>query len=310
MNLEHIKYFLKIAEYKSISKAAIALEVSQPYLSSILKIQENELNFKIFDRTSRGVTLTSKGALFLDYCKEIQNYMDKIDSLKESSAQNSGFSVVTNFSYTMLNLYYQFNASQKNIANMLKFQETKNHTIPQLVSNNQFDIGIMHYESLNKKNVFKLLSDKDLIFTELFSEPLYAVVSKTHPLYNNASVQLRELKKYTLLIEKFKQNLEGYMGSSSFLFNIFKDFDIENMSFENNKSLFFFLSKSNTHFTLGQYSHNTSNPFVLNSEIKYLPITDIDITLITGYILKNNQRPSTCLNDFIKFIEKNYSPVI
>lgn len=306
MNIEHIKYFLKIVECNSISKAAFALNVSQPYLSSIVKAQEIELNFKIFDRSSRGVTLTSKGSTFLDYCKEIQHYVDKIDSLKEKSNINMGLSIITNFSYTMLNLYYQFSTSQKNIANILKFQEAKNHIIPQLVSTDQFDIGIMHYESLNKDNVFKLLSEKELIFTELFSEPLYAVVSKTHPLYNNSSVQFHELKKYTLLIEKFKQNLEGYMGSSSFLFNIFKDFDIEDINFENNKSLFFFLSKSSTHFTLGQYSHNNSNPFVLNSELKYLPITDIDIKIITGYILKNNKQSSICLEDFIKFIEKNY----
>ena len=69
-NYEHYKVFCKIAECKSISKAAEQLFVSQPAVSLAIKQLENDINTKLFYRTQKGVSLTVEGELLYSYVKQ------------------------------------------------------------------------------------------------------------------------------------------------------------------------------------------------------------------------------------------------
>ena len=63
MELRQLEYFREIASTGSINEAARHLNMSQPPLSYQIRQLENELNVKLFDRTSKGVTLTEAGKL-------------------------------------------------------------------------------------------------------------------------------------------------------------------------------------------------------------------------------------------------------
>ena len=61
MTLQQLRYAIGIAETGSFNKAAEKLYVSQPSLTAAIRDLEDELNILIFNRTSRGVSLTSEG---------------------------------------------------------------------------------------------------------------------------------------------------------------------------------------------------------------------------------------------------------
>ena len=61
IQFQQIIYFLKIAELRSINKAAAKLYVSQPSLSQSIKNLEDELNIRLFRRSNKGVVLTEDG---------------------------------------------------------------------------------------------------------------------------------------------------------------------------------------------------------------------------------------------------------
>ena len=61
MTLQQLRYAIAIAETGSFNKAAEKLYISQPSLTAAIKDLEDELNILIFNRTSRGVTLTADG---------------------------------------------------------------------------------------------------------------------------------------------------------------------------------------------------------------------------------------------------------
>lgn len=75
MDLNFYKIFCVVAEHKSFSKAAEKLFISQPAISYNIKELENNLNAKLFYRTSKGVTLTQEGETLYYYIKSAYDYI-------------------------------------------------------------------------------------------------------------------------------------------------------------------------------------------------------------------------------------------
>src|SRR6187200_2743445 len=66
MELRHLRYFVAIAEERSLTRASERLWVAQPGLSTQIRRLESELGVRLFERHSRGVDLTDAGQLFLE----------------------------------------------------------------------------------------------------------------------------------------------------------------------------------------------------------------------------------------------------
>jgi DNA-binding transcriptional LysR family regulator len=76
MNYERLKTFIAVAEKKSFSEAARILYVTQPTITSQVKALEEELNTKLFERTTKKVTLTKSAYVLLKYAKEMVRLSD------------------------------------------------------------------------------------------------------------------------------------------------------------------------------------------------------------------------------------------
>src|SRR3990167_2941200 len=61
MNLVQLRYFVRVAEMGSFSKASIELDVAQPALSRQVRLLETDLRVTLLQRTGRGVLLTEAG---------------------------------------------------------------------------------------------------------------------------------------------------------------------------------------------------------------------------------------------------------
>jgi DNA-binding transcriptional LysR family regulator len=66
MELRHLRYFVAIAEQRSLTAAAEQLWIAQPGLSTQMRRLEAELGVQLLERHPRGVTLTPAGELFLE----------------------------------------------------------------------------------------------------------------------------------------------------------------------------------------------------------------------------------------------------
>ena len=82
MNTLHFKYAVEVERTSSITQAAENLYMAQPNLSKAIKELEDTLGIAIFERTSKGVVPTQKGAEFLEYAKNVLTQIEKMNSLK------------------------------------------------------------------------------------------------------------------------------------------------------------------------------------------------------------------------------------
>jgi LysR family hca operon transcriptional activator len=70
MELRHLRYFVAVAEEKSITVAATRrLRTAQPSLSRQLRELETEVGAKLMTRSVRGIELTAAGKTFLDHAR-------------------------------------------------------------------------------------------------------------------------------------------------------------------------------------------------------------------------------------------------
>lgn len=303
MNLEHFKHLILVAETKSISQVAQSLHLSQPYLSGLIKNIESEFQLQIFERHSKGVSITPLGHEFISHCHVILKEVQTLKSLHLNNSIEKSLSIVTNYSYSLLHCFYQFQNSEIKGAENFTLEETQNQKIPLLLTRNVFDLGIMH---INTPHTLQWFKENHLSFIELYQEPIFAVVSKFHPLFDKECLQITDLQSYPLLIEKFKRTLESPNVYSKTLSKMMKSFKVENINFENNKSLFHYLKQSKTHFTIGQFSHNLFNPYVLSGDLKYIPISDLNETIITGILLNEKRLEEPLVQSFIQYMKTHY----
>jgi LysR family hydrogen peroxide-inducible transcriptional activator len=81
MELNQLRYFLKLAEVSNFTHAADELGITQPALSRSIAKLEDELGQPLFDRMSRTIALTDAGRLFSVRAEQIVTLAD--DALLE-----------------------------------------------------------------------------------------------------------------------------------------------------------------------------------------------------------------------------------
>lgn len=86
MNTKQINYVIELSQTLNFNRAAENLFISQPTLTYQIKLVEDEIGFRIFERLGKGVELTPAGQQFCITLKNIR------DDLKNAIEQGQNFS--------------------------------------------------------------------------------------------------------------------------------------------------------------------------------------------------------------------------
>jgi DNA-binding transcriptional LysR family regulator len=84
--------FLKVAECRSVSQAAVSLDVAKSLISKRIAQLEERLDTTLFSRSTRKVALTPAGETYVDYAKralaEVSDGMERVRSLRTELSGN------------------------------------------------------------------------------------------------------------------------------------------------------------------------------------------------------------------------------
>ncbi|MBE6054334.1 MAG: LysR family transcriptional regulator [Clostridium sartagoforme] len=78
MHIDSLNYFFQVANSKSISTVAKNAHISQSALSQQIAKLEKTLNVQLFNRTNKGVSLTSEGEILFKYAESILSSYNKM----------------------------------------------------------------------------------------------------------------------------------------------------------------------------------------------------------------------------------------
>lgn len=166
-NLSSYRIFYAVANNGNISKAAKELYISQPAISKSIQKLEESLGVKLFERSSRGVTLTPEGELMYTHVKSaFETLTIGEDRLRRSIALGMGNLTIgassTLCKYILLPYLKDFIKEYPHINISIACHST-NHTL-KLLEEGKLDIGLVGKPELTKHIDFYPLQEIEDIF--------------------------------------------------------------------------------------------------------------------------------------------------
>lgn len=88
VELRRLKYFVVLAHELHFGRASETLRIAQPGLSQQIQVLETELNVRLFERSRRGVALTSIGRALLPEAEDLLRHAERFQAA--AAAMSSG----------------------------------------------------------------------------------------------------------------------------------------------------------------------------------------------------------------------------
>lgn len=146
MELRQLRYFVKIADLGSLSKASRALHVAQPALSQQMAQLEAELGQLLLVRMSTGVRMTEQGEIFYTHAQRVLRQIEDIRSAIGSLEKSPSGTVSIGLPQTTATQYglplIEATAQRFPAIRLELFDEINGH-IPQRLDSGRFDIGVI-----------------------------------------------------------------------------------------------------------------------------------------------------------------------
>ncbi|MDY3214168.1 MAG: LysR family transcriptional regulator [Ruminococcus sp.] len=198
MNLMHLKYAVEIARTKSISKAAEVLYMGQPNLSRAIKELEESLGIVIFNRNSKGITITPEGEEFLSYAKKVVDQINEIEDIyRREGRRKQKLSVcVPRASYISFALSRFAEYIDINDPAEIYYKETNSMTAINSLLNSNCGLAIIRYQSTFDKYFNNLFSEKNLEAETITEFTYVLLVSKKSKLAVKEDIELSDLSYY------------------------------------------------------------------------------------------------------------------
>lgn len=202
--LDLYRIFWQVAKSKSFSNAARVLYMTQPAISQSIMQLEKELDIRLFNRTTKGVTLTNEGNHLFSYVNSAINLIDsgeeKLLEFKNLSIGELKIGVGDTISrYFLLPYLERFHNEYSNI----KFKIINGTTLElcSILKSGEIDIAVCNFpikdENLKQKS---LLSIHDIF-----------VCGKEYKKKIINELTFEEIAKYPLILLEGKSNSRKYV---------------------------------------------------------------------------------------------------
>lgn len=193
LDIKHLQYFIQVTNFKSFTKAAEHLYITQPTISKMIKNLETELGVELFDRSRKQLTLTDAGKVVLEQAKlidkafhNLETEMDNLSGLKKGHVR-IGLPPILDASF-FPKLLGQFHEEYPNIT--FQLVEDGSKKTEESILEDELDIGIIVLPTENE--MFNSLS--------ILKEDILLIIPPDHRLADETEINLPELHKESFIL--------------------------------------------------------------------------------------------------------------
>ncbi|MEQ8852117.1 LysR family transcriptional regulator [Gimesia sp.] len=211
MEVDQLRYFLRVAERGNFTRAAEELNISQPALSRSIQKLEEELGQPVFERRTRSVALTDAGTLLQSRAQQILTLIEDTKAEISDDGRSGQIrigAIPTIAPFFLPNLLRQF-STEFSAASIIVQEDTTDHLLKRCTQG-EIDLAILALP----------VPAKYLEIEELFQEELLLVLPPDHPLVNKPQIRLNDIKSlpFVLLDEAhcLSDNIVSFCRQRSF----------------------------------------------------------------------------------------------
>ena len=211
MELRQLRYFMRIVETGSFSRASQSLHIAQPALSQQIHRLEEELGAKLLTRSVRGVALTEVGTAVYRQAQLILRHVDATQLIAAQADLGPAGPVAVGLPWTVtsvlgLDLLQHVRKELKAIR--LEVVEGPSSVLAQMLATGRLDLAV----------VFDNTTDGGLLMKPVVSEPL-RLVGARGSLAGKAGTTLAEVAAMPLLLlsrpNGIREEIERVWGAAS-----------------------------------------------------------------------------------------------
>lgn len=170
--------------------------MGQPNLSRAIKELENNLGITIFNRTTKGISITPEGEEFLQYARRIIAQVDEMEALYQNGRKpKQAFSIsVPRASYISAALAEFAAGLRLDQPAEILYQETgSQHAIQNLLSGD-YNMAIVRYQLPFERFFESLFQEKKLAWITVTEFSYLLLMSQDHPLAKKDEIHFSDLQ--------------------------------------------------------------------------------------------------------------------
>jgi LysR family transcriptional regulator, hydrogen peroxide-inducible genes activator len=191
MELDQLRYFLRVAERGNFTRAAEDLALSQPALSRSIQKLEEELGQPVFERKTRSVSLTEAGVLLQSRAQQVLTILDDTKAEITDDGQSGRVrvgAIPTIAPYFLPDVLRQFATAFPKAT--LIVQEDTTEELLKSCTQGEIDLAILALP----------VPAKYLESEELFEEELLLVLPVDHPLVSKPKIRLTDVEPFPFVL--------------------------------------------------------------------------------------------------------------
>lgn len=294
MTTQQCRYVLEIAETGSFSEAAKQLFVAQSSLSISIKMLEQELNIKIFERSSNGVYLTEEGSEFVRYATQLVDGENFVAERYQNRTEEKKLRIATQHYDFIADVFANFVQGVDSASYRFAIKEIETYNVIREVQTGNSDIGIIAIRDSNFEIMKRYLGKQGLVFSRFLSAKPHVFVRKNHPIADSTCLEYCALRDYPYVsYEQGEHNSAYFAEEMPDAVSAKKHIEISDRA-----------TLMNLLMITDAYTIGTGiMPSALNKgDIVSIPL-HCDDKYIIGYVLNENRKISEMTESFIARLE-------
>ncbi len=189
MNFKHLKTFYTLSEEKSFTKTAVRLGCAQSGVTAQIRLFEESLGVRLFERIGKQVSLTAEGEQLMPYARKILSLVSEASALFQDFQRVTVGVSESIANYLFGDILKEFSAVYPDAEIYLKILDGRDYC--QMLCDGEIDLAVV---------LDAAVAGRQLLVLKKRKENIVLTAASTHELSGKSSISPQDFTDYGMLL--------------------------------------------------------------------------------------------------------------